>query len=191
MVKHASAKSYAAQATKEAGWAVARADQTKRARFRKDVLDHASVQFVPFPVTTCVCMDKEAVWSVNRLGDIAADTQPIPKCAFVPWAMLRYTVRVGWYSRMSRVCELQGWWQNLRDPCVQHLRKNATAHSRCYGWDVRGKKKTDRTSRQTQVGIGHSAPAHRGGHVQNRISRRQVRRGKIEHNSEAEQPRTD
>ena len=49
---------------------------------------------------------------------------------------------------------------------------------------------TDRTSRQTQAGIGHSAPAHRGGHVQNRISRRQVRRGKIEHSSEAEQPRT-
>ena len=42
-------------------------------------------------------------------------------------------------------------------------------------------KKTDRTSRQTQAGIGHSAPAHRGGHMQNRISRRQVRRGKIEH----------
>ena len=34
-------------------------------------------------------------------------------------------------------------------------------------------KKTDRTSRQTQAGIGHSAPAHRGGHMQNRISRRQ------------------
>ena len=52
-------------------------------------------------------------------------------------------------------------------------------------------KKTDGTSRQTRAGIGHSAPAHRGGHVQNRISRRQVRRGKIEHSSEAEQPRTD
>ena len=53
------------------------------------------------------------------------------------------------------------------------------------------KKKPDRTSRQTQAGIGHNAPAHRGGHVQNRIRRRQVRRGKIEHSAEAEQPRTD
>ena len=44
------------------------------------------------------------------------------------------------------------------------------------------KKKTDRTSRQTQAGIGHSTPAHRGGHMQDRISRRQVRRGKIEPN---------
>ena len=41
--------------------------------------------------------------------------------------------------------------------------------------------KTDRTSCQTQACIGHSAFAHRGGHVQNRIRRRQVRRGKIEH----------
>ena len=32
---------------------------------------------------------------------------------------------------------------------------------------------------------------HRPQHVQNRISRRQNRRGKIEHSSEAEQPRTD
>ena len=53
------------------------------------------------------------------------------------------------------------------------------------------KKKTDQTSRRTQAGIGHSAPAHRGGHMQNRISRRQVHRGKIEHSAEAEQPRTD
>ena len=53
------------------------------------------------------------------------------------------------------------------------------------------RKRTDRTSRQTQAGIGHSAHAHRGGHMQNRIRRRQVRRGKIEHSSEAEQPRTD
>ena len=55
----------------------------------------------------------------------------------------------------------------------------------------RERKKTDRTSRQTQAGIGDSAHAHRGGHVQNRIRRRQVRRGKIEHISSAEQPRTD
>ena len=53
------------------------------------------------------------------------------------------------------------------------------------------KRKKDRTSRQIQAGIGHSAPAHRGGQVQNRIRRRHVLRGKIEHSSEAEQPRTD
>ena len=53
------------------------------------------------------------------------------------------------------------------------------------------RKKKNRTSRQTQAGIGHSAPAHRVGHVHNRIRRRQVRRGKIEDSSEAEQPRTD
>ena len=42
------------------------------------------------------------------------------------------------------------------------------------------KKKTpDWTSRQIQAGIGHSAPAHRGGHVQNRIRRRQALWGKI------------
>ena len=34
-----------------------------------------------------------------------------------------------------------------------------------------------RASRQTQAGIGHSAPAHRGGHVQNRSRRREQRRG--------------
>ena len=33
----------------------------------------------------------------------------------------------------------------------------------------------NRTSRPTQAGIGHSAPAHRGGHVQNRSRRRKQR----------------
>ena len=37
---------------------------------------------------------------------------------------------------------------------------------------------TDRTSRRTQAGIGHSAPAHRGGHVQNKSRRREQRRGR-------------
>ena len=36
----------------------------------------------------------------------------------------------------------------------------------------------NRTSRQTQAGIGHSAPAHRGGHVQNKSRRRGQRRGR-------------
>ena len=37
VVAHASAKPHAAQAAKETGWTAARAEQTKRARFRKDV----------------------------------------------------------------------------------------------------------------------------------------------------------
>ena len=40
-------------------------------------------------------------------------------------------------------------------------------------------------------GIGHSAPMHRGGHVQNRIRCRQALRGKIRPGPEAEQPRMD
>ena len=39
-------------------------------------------------------------------------------------------------------------------------------------------KKRNRTSRQTQVGIGHSAPEYRGGHVQDRSRRREQRRGR-------------
>ena len=45
-------------------------------------------------------------------------------------------------------------------------------------WAAPGKKKTDRTSRHTQVGVSHSTPAHRGGHVQKRIWRRQARGAK-------------
>ena len=41
-----------------------------------------------------------------------------------------------------------------------------------------GEKRTDRTSRQTQAGISHITPAHRGRHVQNRIRRREARRDK-------------
>ena len=52
-------------------------------------------------------------------------------------------------------------------------------------------EKTGRTARQTQAGIGHSTPAHRGGHVQNRIRRRQARRVKIGPGPQAEQPRMD
>ena len=48
-----------------------------------------------------------------------------------------------------------------------------------------------RASRQTQAGIGHSAPAHRGGHVQNRSRRREQRRGRQKTNPQAEQPRVD
>ena len=49
----------------------------------------------------------------------------------------------------------------------------------------------NRTSRQTQAGIGHSAPTHRDGHVQNRIRRRQARQGKTRTGPQKEQPRTD
>ena len=41
VVAHASAKSYAAQAAKAAGWTAARAERTKRTRFSHDVPDHA------------------------------------------------------------------------------------------------------------------------------------------------------
>ena len=44
----------------------------------------------------------------------------------------------------------------------------------------RKEKKTDRTSRQTQAGIGHSAPAHRGGHMRDRISRRQGKQNRTQ-----------
>ena len=38
VVTHASTNSYAAKAAKKAGWTAARAERTKRTRFRKDVL---------------------------------------------------------------------------------------------------------------------------------------------------------
>ena len=53
MITHASAKSYAAQASKEAGWTAAKAYRTKWARFRKGLPNHAALRFVPFAVKTC------------------------------------------------------------------------------------------------------------------------------------------
>ena len=53
----------------------------------------------------CGYMGKEGVKVVNRLGDIAADSGHIPKCAFVRWAvqrMQRCTAAVGWSSRGSK-----------------------------------------------------------------------------------------
>ena len=47
VVTHASAKSYAAQAAKEAGLTAARAERTNRKLFRKDVSYHAAFRFVP------------------------------------------------------------------------------------------------------------------------------------------------
>ena len=47
--------------------------------------------------------------------------------------------------------------------------------------DMAGKKKwgkKNRTPRQTQPGIGRSAPVHVGGDVQNRSRRRELRRGR-------------
>ena len=49
---YASAKPYAAQAAKTAGWTAARAERTKRTRLRKDVPD-AAFRFVPFAFETC------------------------------------------------------------------------------------------------------------------------------------------
>ena len=71
VIAHASAKSYAAEAAKTAGWTAARAERTKQTRFRKDVPDHAAFRLVPFAVETCGCMGKEAVKFLNRLRDIA------------------------------------------------------------------------------------------------------------------------
>ena len=85
VVAHASTKSYATQAAKTAGWTAARAEQTKRTKFRKDVPDHAAFRFVPFAIQTCGYMD--AVKFVSRLGDIAAESGRIPKGALERWAM--------------------------------------------------------------------------------------------------------
>ena len=100
-----------------------------------------------------------------------------------------------------RVCCGSDWFHGRRIVTRSCLLAGVVAVCVCFqkllslrcilGVTKKKKKKADRTSRQTQAGIGHSAPAHRGGHMQNRISRRQVRRGKIEHRAEAEQPRTD
>ena len=85
VVANASAKSYAAQAAKTVGWTAARAEQTTRTRFGKDVPDHAAFQLVPFAVETCGYMGKEAVKFVNRLADIADESGRIPKDSFVRW----------------------------------------------------------------------------------------------------------
>ena len=94
VVAHGSAKLYAAQAAKTAGWTAARAEENKRARFRKDVPDHAAFHFLPFAVETCGYMGKQAVKLVNRLGDIAGESGCIPKGAFVRWAMQLLSVTV-------------------------------------------------------------------------------------------------
>ena len=94
VVAHASAKSYAAEAAKTSGWTAARAERTKRTRFRKDAPDHAAFRFLPFAVETCGYMGKEAVKFVNRLGDIAAESGRISKDAFVRWAMQLLSVTV-------------------------------------------------------------------------------------------------
>ena len=107
----------ASQAAKKAGWTAARAERTKRTRFRKDVPVHAAFQFVPFAAGKCGYMGKEAVRFVSRLGDITSESGRIPKGAYVHWemqllsvtaqqGMLRCTAGVGWSSRVSRVCAM-------------------------------------------------------------------------------------
>ena len=136
LVAQASAKSYAAQAAKTAGWTAARAERTKRTRFRKDVPDHAAFRFVPFAVETCGYMGKEAVNFMNRLGDIAAESGRIPKGAFVRWAMqlLSVTVQRGnaemyrWrglvisqeqgYDAAFAVPVLMSWWGMCMGLCL-------------------------------------------------------------------------
>ena len=51
-------------------------------------------RFLQFAVETCGYMGKEAVKSVNRLGDIAADSGRIPKDAFVRWTLQLLSVMV-------------------------------------------------------------------------------------------------
>ena len=48
-----------------------------------------------------------------------------------------------------------------------------------------------RISRPTQAGICHSAPAHRGGHIQNMRRRGEQRRSRYRTEPQAEQPRAD
>ena len=116
MVAHASAKSYAAHAAKTAGWTATSAEQTKRTRFRKDVLDHATFRFVPFAVEACGYMGKDAVHFVNRLGDITVESGPILKGALVRWAMQLLSMTVLWgnaqmYRRSGLIISLK---QGLR-----------------------------------------------------------------------------
>ena len=77
---------YAAQVAKPAGWTAARAERTKRTRFRKDLPDHADLRSVLVVVETCGYMRREAVRVLNRLGD-CAESGCIPMGAFVHWAM--------------------------------------------------------------------------------------------------------
>ena len=94
VVAHASAKSYAAEAAKTAGRTAARAERTKRTRFRNYVLEHAAFRFVPFAVEKCGNMGEEALKFVNRLKDIAAESCHTLKGAFVRWAMQLLSVTV-------------------------------------------------------------------------------------------------
>lgn len=62
VVTHASAKVYAAQANKRAGWTAAMAEENKWTRFRKNIVfysGHAGLWFVPFAPEACGCMTKE------------------------------------------------------------------------------------------------------------------------------------
>ena len=89
-----------------------------------------------------------------------------------------------WFCRL--VDYLSNEWSNTSTVVFCHNTQDASAvpgigrFLRVSHKMMRGrKKKTYRTSCQTQAGIGHCAPANRGGHVQNRSRRRQGLRGKI------------
>ena len=81
VVAHASAKSYATQAAKEAGWTTARAERAMRARFYKDVPDHAAFRFVPFVAEACGYMGTDKSLNMNQRVGTAAESGRIPNGA--------------------------------------------------------------------------------------------------------------
>ena len=95
-----------------------------------------------------------------------------------PWCGHGYSR--GGYSQVGKKLNIKIKIRHHAKP----KRASATAHRK-------KKKKTNRASRQTQPGISHSAPTHRGGHVQNRSRRREQRRGTHRTDPQAEQLRVD
>ena len=87
VVAHASAMTYADQAAQTGEWTAARAERSKRTRFRKDEPDHAAFRFVSFAGETSGYTHKEAVRFVNHLGDIAAESGRFPNGAIARRAM--------------------------------------------------------------------------------------------------------
>ena len=84
VVAHKPAQSHAPKAVKEPGWTAARAERTKRTRFRTNVPDHAAFRFVPFAAEACGYMGNEAV---KFLKNIAAESGRIPNCKGKPPAV--------------------------------------------------------------------------------------------------------
>ena len=103
-------KCYAAMAARAAGWTAARAEWSKRTRFRQDAPDHAAFRFAPFAVELCGYIGKEArdtwghrsrAWAhyqgcIRALANAAAVGDGA--------AGVRCVAGVGWSSRVSRAC---------------------------------------------------------------------------------------